>query len=354
MPKSVPAGISSMIQGNVMTVAMCWEITSRVTNETRRFTAHSRDLRIGSDVYLSNHGFSPSEITTTLNLAVDNLDVEGFLVSTGFTRNEILSGQWDFSSVRIFEVDYTDPNGGEVQLRKGWSGQVQLTNNTFQSEVRGITERLRTKFLRIYQPMCDFDLGSSVNTADCRVRLDPPTWTATTAMTVRNPREAESGSVVKPTTQNGRHFKCTVAGTTGGSEPIWNTTIGGTTVDGSVTWEAIQALTLDGTVTAVTSARQFTDSSRVEATGFWQFGKLTWLTGANAGKQIEVKSSTSGGVIELAEQMFFSIQVGDTYTIHAGCDKSLANHCRDKFDNSDNYGGFPYVPQKQEISATSL
>lgn len=59
----------------------------------------------------------------------------------------------------------------------------------------------------------------------------PSNWAATTAYSV--------GDKCKPTTPNDYWYICTVAGTSGGTEPTWPTTIGGTVVDGSVTWECI-------------------------------------------------------------------------------------------------------------------
>lgn len=44
---------------------------------------------------------------------------------------------------------------------------------------------------------------------------------------------------VPPTTPNGHIYKCTVAGTSGATEPTWPTTSAGTVVDGTVTWEEI-------------------------------------------------------------------------------------------------------------------
>ena len=46
-------------------------------------------------------------------------------------------------------------------------------------------------------------------------------------------------SAVKPTVPNSRIFTSAGAGTTGATEPTWNTTLGGTTADGSVTWTAV-------------------------------------------------------------------------------------------------------------------
>lgn len=41
----------------------------------------------------------------------------------------------------------------------------------------------------------------------------------------------------KPTTGNNFVYRCTVAGTTGSTEPTWPTTAGNTVVDGTITWE---------------------------------------------------------------------------------------------------------------------
>jgi hypothetical protein len=44
------------------------------------------------------------------------------------------------------------------------------------------------------------------------------------------------GATVIPTISNGHLYTCTVAGTSGASEPAWNQFAGTTTIDGTVTW----------------------------------------------------------------------------------------------------------------------
>lgn len=57
-------------------------------------------------------------------------------------------------------------------------------------------------------------------------------WAATTAYTL--------GNRVEPTTPNTYVYECTVAGTSGGSEPTFPTaSIGDTVVDGTVTWTLV-------------------------------------------------------------------------------------------------------------------
>jgi uncharacterized phage protein (TIGR02218 family) len=98
-------------------------------------------------------------------------------------------------------------------------------------------------------------------------------------------------------------------------------------------------------VSDISNNRQFTDTARTEAANWFTGAKLTWLTGDNADLSMEVKQSTSGGVITLHEQMPYEIQVGDTYSMPPGCLKELERDCRDKHGNVVNFGGDWYVPQ---------
>jgi len=117
------------------------------------------------------------------------------------------------------------------------------------------------------------------------------------------------------------------------------------TAAGSTQWwcgVSLGAYTDTGTVTGVTDNRIFTDSGNAEAADYYNYGVLTWTSGNNNGRTAEVKDFGSGQ-FTLREAMPDTVQVGDTYSVYAGCDKSLAT-CRDKFNNVVNFKGEPYIP----------
>ena len=102
----------------------------------------------------------------------------------------------------------------------------------------------------------------------------------------------------------------------------------------------------DGTVATVTDGTLFTAviDAPEAVDGWFAGGVLTWVTGANAGRSIEVKSWTEvTGTIELFLPAGYAIQTGDTFRIHPGCDKRLET-CITRFDNILNFRGEPYVP----------
>ncbi len=309
------------------------------------FTTNSKDVTIGNITYESALAYTGSDIKSGSDLSVDNLDVIGVLDSTTILDSDIDAGRFDFAEIEIALFNYNALADGEMILRKGNVGEITTQRDQFVGELRGMTDFLQQTRVKRYSVTCRVELRDS----ECGVRLEPPVWTATTAFTVRPAGDAKLGSVVSPTTENGRHFKCTVAGTSAGGEPGWNLTIGGTTADGTVTWETIQGLTLTGALTGATDNRNFADTSRTEADDFWTFGLLTFTTGNNIGIALEVKNYTlSTGSFELYVAMPFVIQVGDTYEVHAGCDKLLAT-CITKFDNVKNFRGQPYIPGQDHI-----
>lgn len=106
--------------------------------------------------------------------------------------------------------------------------------------------------------------------------------------------------------------------------------------------KVLTAFTFAGTVETVISNRQFTDSALTQADDYFEYGIITWTSGLNTGLSMEVKTYAVASVI-LQLVMPYAIQVGDTYSIVAGCDKKIET-CRDKFDNVPNFRGEPYVP----------
>lgn len=110
----------------------------------------------------------------------------------------------------------------------------------------------------------------------------------------------------------------------------------------------IATYTVTGAVTALGSARSFTDSSRADAAGTYSAGKLTWTSGLNNGLSMEVKTFATGGVFTLQQPMPYAIAVGDTYSVSRGCDKKSTT-CQTNFNNIINFRGFPFIPGKDKL-----
>lgn len=106
-----------------------------------------------------------------------------------------------------------------------------------------------------------------------------------------------------------------------------------------------------GTLTHVISKQAVRDSSRTEGEDFFGEGTFTITSGANANLSQKVKSYAADGTINLSLPMIMAMEVGDTYTITAGCRKRLLEDCRDKFDNILNFQGEPHRPTMDELTS---
>jgi uncharacterized phage protein (TIGR02218 family) len=264
--------------GGMTTLATCWLIT-RSDGAELGFTDHDQNLTIDSLDYDSIAGFTPTTVESKSNMSVDNLDVEGQIFPSKITEEDLLAGLYDYAEIEIFVVNYADLAQGKLVVKRGRLGEVTLSSQMFQAEVRGLTQHLSQTIGEVFSPSCRAILGDS---------------------------------------------RCKVA---------------------------LASFTVAATVTEVTNNQTFKASALSQAAGWFTGGEVEWSGGNNDGRRMEVKEFASGQVV-LALPMGKSIQVGDTFDIIAGCDKTRET-CQSKFANILNFRGEPDVPGTDKLLTTA-
>lgn len=113
----------------------------------------------------------------------------------------------------------------------------------------------------------------------------------------------------------------------------------------------LSGYTVAGSVTDAESLFMFTDDARSEQPGYYDYGIVTFTSGANQGVKREIKRFNAGEFISF-QPWPYAIQVGDAYHAVAGCNKML-NTCITRFNNALNFRGEPHVPGSDAILETS-
>jgi len=266
--------------------ADAWKIT-RTDGTVYRFTSHDRDLTYKGETYKSCGGLSSSALQLSAELgATDNVDLSGLVYTGGITALDIWTNKLEGATVEVYRIAW----GGETSSQLVMSGTIgarDLDDTTFKFEVVTDGEKLaQTPVLSVTTPSCRWKFGDS---------------------------------------------RCT-----------FNTAA--VTVSGTVT--SIPAINL------FTGARrrQFTDTGRGETTGRFTLGRLTWLTGDNAGIASDVKLYQSQTFV-LADKMPRNIAPGDTYSVVPGCDRT-AETCDTTWSNKINFGGFDKIRGSDDLAQT--
>jgi len=347
--KGTGAGLVTAFSGSSTTVADCAKLTRR-DGLNVYLTSHQVNLTVDGNTYQAAGGLKRSAHSSKSGLNTDNMQMVVF-DSDLITASDIAKGLWTGAEVEFFQVDYTDTSLGAHKLDYGYIGEITQNRSTFEAEFVSLFRQLNNTIGYKLDRHCRHTLGDS----SCGIELSPSEWQASTAYAV--------GDAVSPTTYDGRRYVCTTAGTSNDTEgePTWDTTIGNTTTEtDGVVWTCYDAYTKQITVTTGADKQEFIDTSRTEANGWFRFGKVTWLTGNNAGASQDVKSSTNAGVFTLKGPMPFAIDVGDTATVTVGCNHlarlpsdewgtDYTGDCAAKFNQEDNgnvknFGGFPDLP----------
>lgn len=343
--KSASAGLAAhLASGQPLTLAACYEFTRR-DGQVFRFTDHDRDLVVGGETFLAARGPAREALSATADLSVPETEILALLDSAVITEADIRAGRWDHARFRLLAVNWADTSQGAITLRTGWLGRATPQDDgTARVELRGLAQAAQQQIVRAYTPHCDADLGD----AKCRIPLAPPLRADSTAYALGAFVVVETDTAAAGIyRQERRIYECTVAGTSASSAPAFNTTIGATTADGSVTWTARAAWTQPATVATVITQASVTladDGIGAFADGWFDGGVVTWESGANAGVSQEVNGWVQASrTLTLFLSAPLPIAPGDRVRVTPGCDKSIAT-CRAKFANWLNFRGFPELP----------
>lgn len=281
--RTIPSNLLEHLRGEVATLAICWAIEKN-NGEVIRSTDHDRDIEITSGphagVYRSAANITGSDVRSTSDLSVDNMEVEGALPDEweipDVTVAEIEAGLLDNAGVQVFGVNYEAPNDGQLIERRGYLGiPSRDSDGRYKIEVRGMTQRLQQNIGWTYSERCNV-----VEFGDVRCGFN----------LVAATREA----VVTAVTSR-RRFDIEI--TAGDPAPIPT---------------------------------------------YFYGAKLTFTSGANDDFFREVKSAViSGGTMTIStwEEFPADPMVGDTLLLPPACDRRLST-CRDVHANILNFRGY--------------
>jgi len=280
MSKTISAPLKAHIAGPVTRLATLWRIERR-DGQSFGFTDHDVDIVFddgnGLLTYEAETGYSRTAITMSMGLGVDNIDLKGFLTSDAISEEDLRAGRWDNAQVFISLVNYKDLSQGQLKLLRGTLGEVAIGDESYNIELRSLSQPWQQTITRVYTPNCTADLG------DSRCKVD------------------------------------------------------------------LSAFRQTGSVDSVIDARRISTTGISGADNFHNGGLLTFTSGPNQGVSLEINNwNASNNRIRTWLGFPFEPQVGDTIEVIPGCNKTT-DHCINKFNNIENFRGFPDVPNQRKV-----
>lgn len=284
-------------------MAFLWSIEMS-NGKMIRGTEHDLDVTLGNSInsppdspidkyagtYYAIANVTASDIASTSDLSVDNLEVTGAMAQAPYTTitdvtvAEIEAGLLDMAEVTVLICNWQEPSHGYFAIKTGNLGDISHdSDGKYVTEVRGLTQQLSQIIIRTFSATCN-----AAAFGDHRCRFNVAAITITGTVVLETNRQAFS-----------------VALTQASPRPPFSY-VGGT---------------------------------------------LTFTDGANQGysREVKVDPNFNEGVIEFWDQFPEDVAPGDAFTLSPGCDrKSLT--CIVIYDNFEHWRGYGiFIPGLLEL-----
>ena len=155
--KTLDPGFKAHIESGATTLATCWKI-ARIDGVVLGFTDHDETLSFGGTAYLPAHGLEGGEAAHKLGPQTDTTEVLGVLHSDAIAEEDILLGRYDGALVQTWRVNWRAPEE-RLLLRTASLGEIVREDGVFRAELRSAQHTLNQPRGRLYQALCDAQLG---------------------------------------------------------------------------------------------------------------------------------------------------------------------------------------------------
>jgi hypothetical protein len=344
--RSTTAGLKAAMSATPRTLAWLGKFVF-ADGTTVRVSTTGQDVTFndgsGSATWTKDKSFKVSQLRDRGDGSVPDGEITApTAISASYDAEDVFTGAFEGMGITLYMIDYTDPSDGSMQRGPYSVAEIDYDERgkIASFEVRGILQRAKEITVEENSVGCRSTLGDQ-RKGHCNVPLYPDDVARNTAYAVGDyVRHATAGNY------GNRMFRVTTAGTTAGSAPSYDYTVGNTTTDGTAVFTAEEAWVRSGTIATVTDNGNFTatltESRAVD--GWFALGLVKWLTGNNAGTYNQVRVWTQAtSRIQLWGATRFNVQVGDTFEIVPGCDKKFST-CLAKFNNTINFRGEHLLP----------
>ena len=170
--RTLDVGFAAHIAGGETTLANCWRIM-RSDGVVMGFTDHDGTLSFDGTDFVPAHGLDGAEAPAKLGGQVDTSQVLGVLHADAIAEDDILLGRYDGAEVESWRVNWADVSQ-RLLLRRDSIGEIVREDGVFRAELRSAQQGLNARHGRIYQGLCDAELGDArcgVNAASAAFRV---------------------------------------------------------------------------------------------------------------------------------------------------------------------------------------
>lgn len=227
-----------------------------------------------------------------------NLNLTAIYNSDSFTHLQVMAGMWNFATIEVFSVCWSNVNLGELVHMVGNLGEFKDRQRSCETEARGKISRLSQEVEWVTSRLCRAP------------EFQDPVFCKHTATTV----------VIGGTTYNINHAGLTLVSDWAISDtiiPVFGPSFTGT----------------------------------LPPNNFFANGKITCTLGDNIGVSREVAASLQNGInidIQLKRPFPYPATTADVFTLKAGCTKTLEDCI--KFGNVVNRRAEDYIPGIESVN----